>query len=137
MTDPIADMLTRIRNAALVHKSELVLPYSKIKLAIAKILKAEGYLVDCEHIPSERAKDGTIRFDAIRLKLRYLENGHSAIIHVSRVSRPGSRRYVGKKAIPRVRDGFGMAIVSTPKGLMTNKAAKAAGLGGEVICQLY
>lgn len=137
MTDPIADMLTRIRNAAQVHKTEVVLPYSKIKFKIANLLKQEGYLAEAEHIPAEKAKDGPVKFATIRLKLRYKEDGRSAIGHISRISKPGSRRYVGKKEIPRVQSGFGIAILSTPRGLMTSTAARKIGTGGEVICELY
>ncbi len=137
MTDPIADMLTRIRNATLVHKAELTLPYSKVKLAIAKILQREGYLAEVEHLPGEKVKDGETRFPALRLKLLYREDGRPAITHVARVSRPGSRRYVGKQEIPHVRNGFGVAIVSTPKGLMSGNEARKHGMGGEVICELY
>ena len=137
MTDPIADMLTRIRNAAQVHKTEVVLPYSKIKFNIANLLKREGYLTEVEHIPAEKVKEGPTRFATLRLKLLYEEGGRSVISHISRVSRPGSRRYVGKKEIPRVRSGFGIAILSTPRGLMTSTEARKTGTGGEIICELY
>ena len=137
MTDPIADMLTRIRNAALVRKAEVVLPYSKIKQNIAQILKREGYLAEVEQLPGEKTKEGKIRFPSLRLKLLYLEDGRPAITHVARVSRPGSRRYVNRKEIPNIRNGFGVAILSTPRGLMSNSEARKSGTGGEIICELY
>jgi small subunit ribosomal protein S8 len=129
MTDPIADMLTRIRNASLVHKKEVELSFSKIKLAIATILVDTGYLAKVEV-----RKDGNKSF--LLLILKY--NGRdSAVHHLSRISKLGRRVYVKANEIDRVINGFGMAIISTPKGLMTDTAARAAKLGGEVICEVY
>jgi small subunit ribosomal protein S8 len=128
MTDPISDMLTRIRNAQAVHKTEVSLPYSRIKFAMAKILEKEGYVAK-----SEQATDG--KFPVIRMKLTY-ENNQPKIQMVRRVSRPGKRIYAKSTELPTVLSGLGIAIVSTPNGLMTNKEARARHLGGEVICEI-
>ena len=128
MTDPIADMLTRIRNASLVHKKEIVLPYSKIKLAIANILVKEGYLKK-----AEEKKDG---HPYILLTLQY-NQGAPAVTVIKRVSKPGHRRYVKKDDIEKVLSGFGVAILSTPKGLLTNAQARQEQVGGELICEIY
>ncbi len=128
MTDPIADMLTRIRNASLVHKKEVVLPFSKIKLAIANILVREGYLKKVEE-----KKDV---HPYLLLTLQY-HNGAPAVTVIKRVSKPGHRRYVKKDEIERVLSGFGVAILSTPKGLLTNEEARKEQVGGELICEVY
>lgn len=128
MTDPIADMLTRIRNASSVHKKEAVVSYSKMKLGIAKILVREGYLAKVEE-----KKD---KLPTLLLTLKYV-SGQPAIDHLKRVSTPGGRRYVKKDEIKPVLNGFGLSILSTPKGLLTNKEARAAGLGGELVCEVY
>ncbi len=128
MTDPIADMLTRIRNASLVHKKEVVLPFSKIKLGIANILVTEGYLKKVEE-----KKDV---HPYLVLTLQY--NGSMpAITHIKRISSPGHRRYVKKDDIEKVLSGFGVAILSTPKGLLTNVEARKHEVGGELICEVY
>jgi len=131
MTDPIADMLTRIRNAFAVSKQEIVLPFSKIKYEIAKILKKEGYLAEVEKVED----DGP--FAKLRLVLQYKENNLPAIIHIKRVSTPSRRQYVAREEIPYVLNGLGIAIISTSKGLMTNKQARRARIGGEVICEVW
>lgn len=128
MTDPISDMLTRIRNAQLVKKSEVSLPYSKMKFAIAKIMETEGYVGKVER--AEEAK-----FPMIRINLAY-ENSTPKIQSVRRVSRPGRRVYAKTTELPRVMSDLGIAIISTPNGLMTNKEARARRLGGEVICEI-
>lgn len=128
MTDPIADMLTRIRNAAQIGKKEVVMPFSKIKLAIARILVREGYL--------EKAEEGTGKPASLVLRLRY-NDGVSAIHELTRVSVPSHRRYVKSGDIDRVLHGFGVAIMSTPKGVMTGSEARALKVGGEVICEVY
>ncbi len=128
MTDPIADMLTRIRNASLVHKKEVVLPYSKIKLAIANILVKEGYL--------KKAEEKKDVHPYILLTLEY-RNGAPAVTVIKRVSKPGHRRYVKKDEIEKVLSGFGLAILSTPKGLLTDIQAKQEQVGGELICEIY
>lgn len=128
MTDPIADMLTRIRNASLVHKKEVVLPYSKIKLAIANILVKEGYL--------KKAEEKKDVHPYLLLTLQY-NNGAPAVNFIKRVSKPGHRRYVKKDDIEKVLSGFGVAILSTPKGLLTNSEARQEQVGGELICEIY
>ena len=128
MTDPIADMLTRIRNASLVHKPEVTVPVSKIKLAIANILVASGFLnkVTLE----DKAKE-------FKLELKYNENNRPAIEAINRVSRPGRRVYASKDELPSVLNNLGIAIVSTSQGLMTNKEAYKRKLGGEIICEIW
>lgn len=128
LTDPISDMLTRIRNAYAAHKDEVVLPSSKIKLAIATLLKNNGYLFDV-------AEEGDKKKD-LRLKLSYKRN-EAAVQDVKRVSKPGRRVYASAKELPSVLSGFGIAVVSTPKGIMTNKEARKLGVGGEIICEIY
>ena len=130
MTDPIADMLTRIRNASAVSKPELVLPASKVKFAIAKILEQNHWLGKVEKI-----EQGGLQ--QIRIVLKYHENGQPVISSIQRVSRPGRRTYAGKDELPRVLNNFGIAIISTSTGLMTNKEAGKKGIGGEVICEVY
>lgn len=129
ITDPISDMLTRIRNAALVKKAEVVLPSSKIKLAIAKILAQEGYLASAA-LQAEGSRQNLV------LGLKY-EQGLSTVHDIKRVSKPGRRVYKKSADLPRVLGNIGIAIVSTPNGLMTNKEARARKLGGEVICEVY
>ncbi len=125
MTDPIADMLTRIRNAHMAQKIETSMPSSKIKKAIAKVLSEEGYIESFS--VTEEAKP------TLKLVLKYYE-GNPVIASIDRVSKPGLRIYKGKSEIPKVMSGLGVAIVSTSGGVMTDKAARAAGLGGEVLC---
>jgi small subunit ribosomal protein S8 len=126
MSDPIADMLTRIRNAQIVEKTNVVMPSSKLKVAIAKVLKDEGYI-----------DDFAIRGDAARpeleIGLKYYA-GRPVIERIERVSRPGLRIYKGRHDIPQVMNGLGVAIVTTPQGVMTDRKARAAGIGGEVLC---
>ncbi len=128
MTDPIADMLTRIRNASMVHKKEVAIPYSKIKLAIATILAREGYIVSVEELKDNHPY--------LLLTLKY-ENGEPAIHHLKRISKPGQRTYVKKDAIDRVLNGYGLAILSTPSGVLTDAEAKGANVGGELLCEVY
>ena len=126
MTDPIADMLTRIRNAHMAQKVETSMPSSKIKKAIAKVLIDEGYIENFS-VTEDAIKP------ALKLTLKYYE-GKPVIASIDRVSKPGLRIYKGKSEIPKVMSGLGIAIVSTSGGVMTDKAARAAGLGGEVLC---
>lgn len=126
MTDPVADMLTRIRNAQLTEKPAVVMPMSKLKAAIAKVLKDEGYIEDF----AVRENSGKPQLD---IALKYYA-GHPVIERIERVSRPGLRVYKGMDDLPRVMNGLGMAIVSTPKGVMTDRSARAANMGGEVLC---
>lgn len=140
MTDPIADMLTRIRNSLSVNKYEVVLPMSKIKLEIAKILEREGWVRSVEVIKGENdkaKKSKTTVFDSIKIVLKYKKSGKPAISLIKRISKPGLRIYVNKEELPVVLNNLGVAIISTSKGLMTSKEARKNGLGGEVICELY
>lgn len=128
MTDPISDMLTRIRNAAMARKAEIRLPYSKIKLAIAKILAEQGY------IASVSKTDGVI--SELILSLSF--NGKEPVIRfVKRISKPGQRVYAPYAELPNVLSGHGIAIVSTSQGIMTNLEARKRRLGGEVLCEVY
>jgi small subunit ribosomal protein S8 len=129
MTDPIADMLTRIRNATIVKDKVVEVPASKIKRELAKILKEEGYIQDCEII--EDGKQGVIR-----VYLKY--NGKDNVISgLKRISRPGLRIYAQKEEIPKVLGGLGTAVLSTSQGIMTDRRARKAGVGGEVICYIW
>lgn len=134
MTDPIADMLTRIRNALAVRKPEVALPFSKIKLGMAEILEKEGFVKKSELI--KKGQEGN-SFDQIKIVLKYLGPKEPAITSLKRISKPGRRVYVNKEEIPRVLNNLGIAIISTSQGLMTNKQAKKANLGGEVLCEIY
>jgi len=126
MSDPIADMLTRIRNAQGVQKTAVAMPSSKVKVAIANVLKDEGYIEDF----AVSEADGKVE---LKIGLKYYA-GRPVIERLERVSRPGLRIYKGKDDIPNVMNGLGVAIVSTPKGVMTDRKARATGVGGEVIC---
>ena len=137
MTDPIADMLSRIRNASAVKKTEIVLPMSKIKYEIAKILKEEGWVLDTQMIKGEGKKNGAGSFDQIKIVLKYKKSGKSVIANLKRISKPGLRIYSSKDKLPRVLNNLGIAIISTPEGIMTNKKARRKGLGGEVLCEIY
>ena len=137
MTDPIADMLTRIRNASAVKKPEVVIPMSKVKREIAKILKKEGWILDFEIIQTMSKKNKNFQFDEIKINLKYKKSGKSYISSLKRISKPGLRIYAKNDNLPRVLNNLGVAIVSTSQGLMTNKQARKNGLGGEVICEIY
>ena len=126
MSDPIADMLTRIRNAQMVQKVSVTMPASKLKTAIAEVLKAEGY-IDNFAVRSPESKP------QLEIALKYYA-GKPVIKHIERVSRPGLRVYKGRHDIPNVMNGLGVAIVTTPKGVMTDRKARQAGIGGEVLC---
>ena len=126
MSDPIADMLTRIRNAQATDKVSVAMPASKVKMAIAKVLKDEGYIEDF----ANRSVDGK---DVLEVGLKYYA-GKPVIEKIERVSRPGLRIYKGRDDIPRVMNGLGIAIVSTSRGVMTDRRARETGVGGEVLC---
>ena len=130
MTDPIADMLTRIRNGNMVGHEKVDIPGSKIKRAIADILKQEGYIRDAEFIPDN--KQGTIR-----VHLKYSTNNTRVITGLKRISKPGLRVYAGSEELPRVLGGLGIAIVSTSRGLMTDRRARQEKIGGEVVCYVW
>jgi small subunit ribosomal protein S8 len=139
MTDPISDMLSRIRNAQAVGKPEVVLPMSKVKFAIAQILVREGWIGKAEIIKGsldEKVAKG-LKFDQISIVLIYRKNGKPAIQHLKRVSKPGLRKYSKKDNLPVVLNSLGMAVISTPQGLMTNKEARKKGVGGEVLFEVY
>ncbi|MGY0197114.1 30S ribosomal protein S8 [Leptothrix sp. BB-4] len=126
MSDPIADMLTRIRNAQMVEKASVVMPSSKLKAAIAQVLKDEGY-IDGFAVKADGGKA------ELQIALKYYA-GRPVIERIERVSRPGLRIYKGRHDIPQVMNGLGVAIVTTPQGVMTDRKARAAGIGGEVLC---
>jgi len=128
MTDPIADLLTRIRNAHHAEKISLTMPGSRVKAAIAKVLKEEGYIEDFSTAVEDKKPTLTI-------KLKYYE-GAPVIELIQRESKPGLRVYAGAQELPKVNGGLGVAIISTSKGIMTDRAARAAGLGGEVLCSV-
>jgi small subunit ribosomal protein S8 len=125
-TDPVADMLTRIRNAQSVAKKQVKMPSSKLKLAIAGVLKNEGFISDFE-VQEQNTKKSLV------VTLKYY-NGKPVIETIKRISRPGLRVYVNKSDLPKIKNGLGVAIVSTSNGVMTDRAARKAGHGGEVIC---
>ncbi len=126
MSDPIADMLTRIRNAQMVEKPTVSMPASKLKVAIAEVLKAEGY-VENFRVAGDTGKNELV------IELKYYA-GRPVIETIERVSRPGLRIYRGRHDLPQVMNGLGVAIVTTPKGVMTDRKARQAGIGGEVLC---
>ncbi|MGV5438897.1 30S ribosomal protein S8 [Pseudomonas aeruginosa] len=128
MQDPLADMLTRIRNAQMAEKTVVSMPSSKLKAAVAKVLKDEGYIADFQ-ISSEVKPQ-------LSIELKYFE-GKPFIEEVKRISRPGLRQYKSVEQLPKVRGGLGVSIVSTNKGVMTDRAARAAGVGGEVLCTVF
>jgi len=130
VTDPIADMLTRIRNAIMARHDFVLVPASKTKLSIARILKEEGFISEYEVL---RGKPHRV----IKLYLKYDDNNKSLISGLERVSKPGLRVYVGQKEIPRVYGGLGLAILSTPKGVITGKQAWRQGVGGELLCYVW
>lgn len=131
MSDPIADMLTRIRNACLVRFESVDIPHSNLKSDLAKILKEEGYITDFHKI-ADTSKQGLIRLD-----LRYDQNKQRVITGLKRVSTPGRRIYVKADEIPTVMSGFGISIISTSKGMLSDREAKKLGVGGELICQVW
>ena len=130
MTDPISDLLTRIRNAAGAKHAEVRVPASRMKAEVVKILRAEGYIGDF-----------TVENDgpqgSINIQLKYVHNGERAITGLARVSRPGRRVYCGKDEIPKVLNGMGITIMSTSKGVMTGSACRRLGIGGEVLCNVW
>ncbi len=130
MTDPIADMLTRVRNASSVYHQSVDIPASNLKREIARILKEEGYISDYEY--TEDSKQGVLR-----IYLKYGENKEKVISGIKRISKPGLRVYATKDEIPKVLGGLGIAVMSTSKGIMTDKQARAEGIGGEVLAYVW
>ena len=128
-TDPISDMLTRIRNALAARKGELVMPYSKFKHSLANVLLAEGFISGVNELPG--------RVKSLQLNLKYDQAGEPVITGIKRVSTPGQRIYLPVTRIPRTNGGFGVTVVSTSKGLLTDKQARKDRLGGEVVCQVW
>lgn len=129
-SDPIADMLTRVRNALKARHTKVDIPASKLKLEIARILKEEGYILNYK-LAEEGAKK------TIKVYLKYTAENESVISHMERVSRPGCRIYVGSSEVPKVLGGLGINILTTPQGVMTGKAARQAKVGGELLCTVY
>jgi small subunit ribosomal protein S8 len=130
MSDPVADMLTRIRNASKAHREFVDVPASKLKLALIRVLKGEGFVEDFKIV--EGAPQGFLR-----VFLKYAPDGEKVIRGMRRMSTPGSRKYVGKKRIPRPLGGLGVAILTTPKGIMTDAQARREGIGGELLCCVW
>ncbi|TAN62432.1 30S ribosomal protein S8 [bacterium] len=130
MTDPIADMLTKVRNAIQARHKDVSVTLSNVKKDIARILKEEGYIKDFSIV-----KDGVK--STIKIQLKYSQAKKNAISNIKRISKPGLRVYVGKEEIPKVLNGLGISIVSTSKGLMTDKVAREQGVGGELLCTVF
>jgi len=128
-TDPISDMLTRIRNAVAAQKSELVMPYSKFKHNLAQVLLAEGFVSGVNELPG--------RVKMLQINLKYAADGQPVISGLKRVSSPGQRVYLPADRVPRTNGGFGITVVSTSKGLLTDKQARKDKVGGEVVCQVW
>lgn len=128
-TDPISDMLTRIRNAVAARKADVVLPYSKFKANLAKLLVREGFLTGFE--------EGLEPKKILKIQLKYGSDGQELISGIKRISKPGQRIYLSYNKLPRTNSGFGLTIVSTSKGLMTDRQARKEKMGGEVICQVW
>lgn len=129
-TDPIADMLTRIRNANMVRQDFVLIPWSRMKMSMAKILKEEGFIQDYEILKGKPAR-------TMKLHLKYVDRNQPAILGLKRVSKPGLRVYVGASEIPRVYGGLGVAMLSTSKGIMTGQKAWKQHLGGELLCYIW
>ncbi len=129
-SDPIADMLTRVRNALIARHPKVDVPASNIKMELARILKDEGYIMNFKLVEEDAKK-------AIRIYLKYTPANLPVISRIERISRPGCRVYVGSKDIPRVLGGMGINILTTPKGVMTGSSARKEGVGGEVLCQIW
>ena len=130
VNDPISDMLTRIRNAGMAHKIDLTMPATKILVNIANILKQEGYIADYQVVEKRPQNQ-------LSIQLSYTDDKSHVIREIKRVSKPGLRVYAGKNDIPRVRSGLGIAIVSTPDGVLTGYEARRRGIGGEVLCTVW
>jgi small subunit ribosomal protein S8 len=129
-TDPVADLLTRIRNAINARQQKLDVPASKLKTEIARILKEEGYIANFKATEENGRK-------LLRIYIKYGSNNDAAITNLARVSRPGCRVYVGHNEIPRVLGGLGISILTTPKGVMTGRQARKTGVGGEILCEVW
>ena len=131
LTDPIADLLTRIRNANVLSKAKVEIPSSNLKEAITRVLQREGFIKGHRVITAGGKKR------ILQIYLKYSENEDRIITHLERVSKPGKRRYVGKDEIPRVLNGLGICILSTPRGILTGEEARKTGVGGEILCNVW
>ena len=130
MTDPIADMITRIRNAGMARHAEALCPSSQMKLAVARVLKDSGFIGDVK----VEARDG---HPVLVMQIRYDANGMPLIGGIRRISKPSRRVYVGRQEVPKVRNGLGVAVISTSKGVLSDQAAREASVGGEVVCEVW
>ncbi len=130
LTDPIADMLTRIRNAIVVKRPHVQIPASKVKRGLAEVLKREGYIWDWEEVQAEPASE-------LRIHLKYGPNGEKVIRHIKRVSKPGRRVYSGSSDLRPILNGLGISIISTSRGVVSDREARQRKLGGEVLCELW
>ncbi|MBI84153.1 MAG: 30S ribosomal protein S8 [Planctomycetaceae bacterium] len=130
MTDPIADMLTRIRNAVRIERPHVDMPLSKVKRGLADVLKREGYIWDWSEVDAQPAKQ-------LRLELKYGPNGERVIRRIKRVSKPGKRVYTGAKSLRPILNGLGIAVISTSRGVISDREARQRNLGGEVLCELW
>lgn len=130
MTDPIADMLTRIRNANMVKLQKVDIPSSNVKVNIAQVLKQEGYIKNYKVIADNRQ-------GVLRVYLKFIDEKDPVINEITRISKPGSRTYVDSESIPTIKNGLGIAILSTSKGIMTDVSARQAGIGGELLCTIW
>jgi small subunit ribosomal protein S8 len=130
VTDPISDLLVRLRNGARRHHEVVTVPASRLKREVLRVLQSEGFIQGVE----QAVEDG---HPVLKIQLRYVEEGESIITGMERISKPGCRVYVGSKEIPKVRNGIGVSILSTSKGVMTDRESRHAGLGGEVLCSVW
>lgn len=130
MTDPLADMLTRIRNAAMVKFAVVEMPLSKVKAGVAAILKKEGFISDFQVVDAEK-------YGVLRIEMKYGQNHERIITNLKRISKPGRRIYVKHDQIPKVMNGLGVAIISSPRGIITDKEARAMKVGGEFLCEVW
>ncbi|MDO8680574.1 MAG: 30S ribosomal protein S8 [Acidobacteriota bacterium] len=137
MTDPIADMLTRIRNAVTARHARVEMPASKLKSEIAKILQDEGYIAGFKMVETPAERPGKAARQQMRMFLKYGPGGEKAISGIERVSRPGRRIYVNRETVPPVLGGLGVCILTTSRGVMTGRAAQQAGVGGEILCNVW
>jgi len=137
MTDPISDMISRIRNAVTAKHTRVDLPASKLKAEIARILQDEGYIQGFRMVEEPAVRDGRATRPMIRLFLKYGPHGEKVITGLERISRPGRRVYLGVQDVPQVLGGLGTSILTTSRGVMTGRAARKAGVGGEVLCNVW
>jgi len=137
MTDPIADMLTRIRNAVTARHARVEMPASKLKAEIARILQDEGYIAGFKMVEAAAAREGKAPRQSMRMFLKYGPTGEKAISGIERVSRPGRRIYANRDEVPSVLGGLGVTILTTSRGVMTGRAAQKAGVGGEILCNVW